>query len=163
MNHSEFVDSVARRSGIPQSQAEVSTRATLQTLAERLTAGRRGDLGEQLPRELRDDLCQAQGGAEPFGLAEFVQRVGARAGLDATLAARSMLAVFKTICKEVTAEEFDDLLAQLPEEFPDVREPVGARAGAQRRPQVADANRATPDAGRGRRDAPQVVRKERSR
>lgn len=163
MNRSEFVDSVARRSGIPQPQAEALTRATLQTLAERLTAGEAKDLGEQLPRELRDDLCQAQGGAEPFGLAEFIQRVSARAGVDTTLAGRSLPAVFKTICKEVTSEEFDDLLAQLPAEFWEVREPVGARTGVQRRPQVAGRDRATPDAGRGRRDTPQVVRKEKPR
>lgn len=160
MNGSEFVSSVARRSGIPQSQAEVLTRATLQTLAERLTAGEARDLGEQLPSELRDGLCEARGGAEPFGLAEFIQRVSARAGVDAVLADRSVPAVFKTICKEVTSEEFDDVLAQLPAEFWDMREPVGARAGAQRRPQVAGRDRATPDAGRGRRDAPQVTRKE---
>lgn len=160
MDGSEFVHSVARRSGVPQPQAEVLTRATLQTLAERLTAGEARDLGEQLPRELRDDLCQAQGGAEPFGLAEFIQRVSARAGVDATLADRTVPAVFKTICKEVTSEELDDVLAQLPAEFRDVREPVGARAGAQRRPQVAGRGRAMPDAGRGRRDAPQMVRKE---
>ncbi|MER6593188.1 DUF2267 domain-containing protein [Micromonospora purpureochromogenes] len=156
MNRSEFVDAVARRSGIPPSQAEVLTRAALQTLAERLTAGEARELGEQLPRELRDDLCQSQGGAERFGLAEFVQRVGARAGVDAALAGRSVPAVFKAICKEVTSEEFDDLLSQLPAEFQDVREPVGARAGAQRRPQVAGRDRAIPDAGRGRRDAAQV-------
>ncbi|MGC5021331.1 DUF2267 domain-containing protein [Micromonospora sp. DT47] len=160
MNRSEFVDSVARRSGVPPSQAEALTRAILQTLAERLTAGEARDLGEQLPRELRDDLCQAQGGAEPFGLAEFIQRVSARAGVDATLADKSVPAVFKAICKEVASEEFHDMLSQLPLEFPDVREPVGARAGAERRPQVAGRDRTTPDAGRGRRDAPQVVRKE---
>lgn len=160
MNCSEFVDSVARRSGIPPSQAEILTRATLQTLAERLTAGEARDLGEQLPRELRDDLCQAQGGAEPFGLAEFIQRVSTRAGVDATLADRSVPAVFKAICKEVTSDEFDDMLAQLPEEFRDVREPVGARAGAQRRPHVAGRDRTAPDSGRGRRGAPQVVQKE---
>jgi uncharacterized protein (DUF2267 family) len=160
MDGSEFVHSVAKRSGIPQPQAEAVTRATLQTLAERLTAGEARDLGEQLPRELRDELCQAQGGAEPFGLAEFIQRVMARAGVDAAVAERSVPAVFKAICKEVASEEFDDVLAQLPEEFWDVREPVGARTGTQRRPQVAGRDRATPDAGRGRRDAPGLVRKE---
>ena len=160
MNCSEFVDSVARRSGVPPSQAEVLTRATLQTLAERLTAGEARDLAEQLPRELRDDLRQAQGGAEPFGLAEFIERVSTRAGVAASLVDKSLPAVFKTICKDVTSDEFDDVLAQLPEEFGDVREPVGARAGAQRRPQVAARDRTAPDSGRGRRDAPQVVRKE---
>lgn len=160
MNRSEFVDSVARRSGIPPAQAEALTRATLQTLAERLTAGEARDLGEQLPAGLRDDLCQAQGGAEPFGLTEFIQRVSARAGVDVTVADRSVPAVFKTICVEVAPEEFDDVLAQLPKEFWDVREPAGARVGAQHRAEVAARDRTTADAGRGRHDAPHMVRKE---
>ncbi|SCL33009.1 Uncharacterized conserved protein, DUF2267 family [Micromonospora rhizosphaerae] len=163
MNGSEFVDSVARHSGIPQAQADALTRATLQTLAERLTAGEARDLGEQLPRELRDDLCQAQGGAEPFGLAEFLQRVSSRAGVDAALADKSVPAVFKTICKEVTSDEFDDMMAQLPEEFWDVREPAGARVGVERRPEVPARSRTAADAGRGRRDAPEMVRKENPR
>ncbi|MEO3928816.1 DUF2267 domain-containing protein [Micromonosporaceae bacterium B7E4] len=39
MNGSEFVNSVATHSGVPQSPAEALTRATLRTLAERLSAG----------------------------------------------------------------------------------------------------------------------------
>lgn len=159
MDHAEFIDSVARRSGTSPAQAETLTRATLQTLAERLTGGEARDLAEQLPREFREDLCNAREPAEPFGFAEFIQRTSARAGVDITGADRSVVAVFKTICTDITSEEFDDVMAQLPEEFPDVREPVGARTGAQRRPQVPARDTTVPDSGRGRRDAPRVVPK----
>jgi uncharacterized protein (DUF2267 family) len=160
MDHAEFIDSVARRSGTPPAQAETLTRATLQTLAERLTGGEARDLATQLPGEFRADLRNAPEPAESFGFAEFIQRVTARAQVDVTGADRSVLAVFKTICTDITSDEFDDIMAQLPEEFPDVREPVGARTGARRRPQVAARDTTVPDSGRGRRDAPRVVRKE---
>ncbi|HEX7745046.1 MAG TPA: DUF2267 domain-containing protein, partial [Micromonosporaceae bacterium] len=139
--------------------AETLTHATLQTLAERLTGGEARDLAAQLPGEFRDDL-NAPEPAEPFGFAEFIQRVSARAGADIGAADRSVLAVFKTICRDITSDEFDDIMAQLPEDFPDVREPVGARTGARRRPQVAARDTTAPDSGRGRREAPRVVRKE---
>lgn len=160
MDRAEFIDSVARRSATSPAQAEALTRATLQTLAERLTGGEARDLAAQLPREFREDLCNAREPAEPFGFAEFIQRVSARAGVDISGADRSVLAVFKTICTDVTSDEFDDIMAQLPEEFPDMREPVGARTGAPRRPQVAARDTTVPDSGRGRRDAPRVVRRE---
>lgn len=161
MHRAEFIDSVARRSGTSPTQAEALTRATLRTLAERLTGGEARDLAAQLPREFREDLCGAPEPAERFGFGEFLQRVSARAGIDITGADRSVVAVFKTICADITSDEFDDIMAQLPEEFPDVREPVGARTGAQRRPQVAARDTTVPDSGRGRPDAPRVVRKER--
>jgi uncharacterized protein (DUF2267 family) len=160
MDRAEFIDSVARRSGTSPAQAESLTRATLQTLAERLTGGEARDLAEQLPREFRDDLGNTPEPAEAFGFGEFVHRVSARARVDINDADRSVLAVFKTICTDITSDEFDDIMAQLPEEFPDVREPVGARTGAQRRPQVPARDTTVPDSGRGRRDAPRVVRKE---
>lgn len=164
MNRAEFIDSVAKRSGTSPAQAESLTHATLQTLAERLTGGEARDLAEQLPGEFRDDLCEVPEPAEPFGLIEFIQRVSARAGADSTGAdaGRGVLAVFKAICKDISSDEFDDIMAQLPEEFPDVREPVGARTGARRRPQVAARDTTARDSGRGRRDAPRVVRKEHS-
>jgi uncharacterized protein (DUF2267 family) len=160
VDRTEFIDSVARRSGTAPAQAETLTRATLQTLSERLTGGEAREIATQLPREFRDDLYQAPEPAEPFGLAEFIQRVSARAGVDSSGADRSVLAVFKTICKDITSDEFHDIMAQLPEEFPDVREPVGARTGEPRRPQVAARDTTVPDSGRGRRDAPRVVRKQ---
>ncbi|PWU47906.1 hypothetical protein DLE60_02305 [Micromonospora globispora] len=67
MNRSEFVDSVARRSGIPQAQFEVLTRTTLQTLAERLTAGEAKDLGEQLPAELGTTCVRPRGAQSRSG------------------------------------------------------------------------------------------------
>jgi uncharacterized protein (DUF2267 family) len=160
MDRAEFIDSVARRSGTPPAQAETLTRATLQTLAERLSGGEARDVAGQLPREFRDDLCDAPEPADRFGFAEFIQRVSTRAGVDISGADRSVLAVFKTICTDVTSDEFDDIMAQLPEEFPDVREPVGAWTGAPRRPQVPAKDTTAPDSGRGRRAAPRVVRKE---
>jgi uncharacterized protein (DUF2267 family) len=160
MNRAEFIDSVARRSGTSPAQAETLTHTTLQTLAERLTGGEARDIATQLPREFRDDLCHAPERAEPFRLAEFLRKVSARAGVDGSGADRSVLAVFKAICQDVSSDEFHDMMAQLPEEFPDVREPVGARTGEPRRPQVAARDTTVPDSGRGRRDAPRVMRKQ---
>jgi uncharacterized protein (DUF2267 family) len=132
MNYETFVDRVAQRAGLPADQATILTRATLETLAERLTAGEALDLAAQLPKRLQVPLRPRQETAERFSLAEFGRRAGERAGVDERAAANGIRAVFATLREAVTGGEFEDLLTQLPADFAEVAEPVAVRSGRPR-------------------------------
>lgn len=129
MNDETFIDKVAQRAGVPSDQAVILARATLETLADRLTAGEALDLAAQLPKPLQVPLRPRQETAERFPLAEFTRRVGERAGVDEAAAVNGVRAVFATLREAVTGGEFEDLLAQLPADFAEVAEPIVVRSG----------------------------------
>ena len=123
MKYDEFIDAAAIRAGVSPDDAEVLTYATLQTLAERLTGGEADDLASQLPVGLQDTLHKDFEQAEDFGLEEFVQRVGVNAGTDTALAWQGVRAVMTTLQDAVSRGEFDDVMAQLPDEYLNVIQP----------------------------------------
>jgi uncharacterized protein (DUF2267 family) len=131
-------------------RANRATRATLETLAERLSAGEARDLAAQLPTEIAPWLG-TDTGVEPFDLDEFLRRMAARSEVDVETARRYASAVFRALAQAVTAEEYRDMVSELPKSFasilprgPDLRV-VGADAFLQR---VAD--RAAVDLGAAR-------------
>src|SRR3954453_19996212 len=81
MQYLAFVGRVARRTGTSEERAVELTRATLETLAERLTGGEVLDLAAQLPKSLQGILKPhpRTEAADRFGAAEFVARVAQRA------------------------------------------------------------------------------------
>lgn len=130
---SDFLNAVARRAGVPVDLAATITHATLETLADRISAGEAEDLADQLPggldKHLRKPPIREQ--AEPFGLGDFVQRVAARAGIDDALAGVGVRAVLTTLREAVPGDEFEDMVAQVSKEFREVFEPVASPAGRQ--------------------------------
>jgi uncharacterized protein (DUF2267 family) len=122
MKYDEFIDAVAIRAGVSPDDAEVLSYATLQTLAERLTGGEADDLGSQLPVGLQDALHKDFEQAEDFGLDEFIRRVGLNAGTDTSLAWQGVRGVM-TMQDAVSGGEFDDMMAQLPNDFAKVMQP----------------------------------------
>jgi uncharacterized protein (DUF2267 family) len=130
MQYEEFIAAVQQRAGgIPREQAEKVTSATLQTLAERITAGEAVDLAAQLPKALKDDLRKQRPEAEAFGLQEFVDRVAQRVGEPPSEAREHVRAVLTTVREAVSGGEFDDIMQQLPDEFWQVVEPTSWRGG----------------------------------
>ncbi len=124
MKYDEFIDAAAIRAGVSPDDAEVLTYATLQTLAERLTGGEADDLASQLPVGLQDTLHKDFEQAEDFGLEEFVRRVSLNSGTDTALAWQGVRAVMGTLQDAVSAGEFDDVMAQLPNDFAAVLQPM---------------------------------------
>lgn len=131
MEYEDFVNAVATRAKVSTDQAATLTEVTLQTLAERISAGQAEDLAYQLPDRLAGHLSRPLGGemATSFGLDEFVRRVGDRPGVDRALAGAGVRAVLSTLREAVTRDEFENAVAQLPQEFSQVIEPVGAGGG----------------------------------
>jgi uncharacterized protein (DUF2267 family) len=118
----EFVKEVADRAGTSRDEAESLIRATLRTLAERLSGGEAEDLRAQLPRQLQAELIPPQEEAQGFGVEEFAQRVAARSGTDEAVAGAGVVAVLSVIRDAVSPGEFDDVLSQLGRDFAELVE-----------------------------------------
>ena len=118
MQYDELIEKVAERAGTDRETAQALTVATLQTLAERITGGEAEDLAAQLPEPLKRAIPERPAGtAEAFDLAEFERRVAERAGADQSSVEHQLRAVFQVLREAVTRGEFDDVLAQLPDEY----------------------------------------------
>jgi uncharacterized protein (DUF2267 family) len=124
MDYPTFIKTEAEKAGLPKDQAEQLARATLETLADRITPGEADDLAAQLPEPLKEPLLRPPDQpAEAFGVEEFIRRVSERAHVDPETARTGAVAVLDTVREAVTPGEFDDVTAQLPQEY---RELVGA-------------------------------------
>ena len=119
MRYEAFVDEVQRRGELEDAQRALdATRATLETLAERLPGPEGNDLAAQLPRELAYFLDRdATYAGEEFGVDEFCERVAARAGADRAVGLRYATAVMTTIERALARGESEDVRAQLPADF----------------------------------------------
>ena len=105
MKYDEFLGQVRHRTGLgSRAEAERATRATLETLAERLAGGEARDLAAQLPAELAHFLQPADAGiGTKLTLDEFFEAVSMREGVDleeATLHARVVIGVLtEAVCE----------------------------------------------------------------
>ncbi|WBB67603.1 DUF2267 domain-containing protein [Micromonospora sp. WMMD812] len=131
MEYQDFINAVATRAKVSTDQAATLTATTLETLAHRISVGQAEDLAYQLPDVLADHLRRPPGReqATSFGLEEFVRRVADRPNVDRAIAGAGVGAVLSTLREAVTRDEFDNAAAQLPKEFWQVIEPVGAGGG----------------------------------
>ncbi|MFF0722115.1 MULTISPECIES: DUF2267 domain-containing protein [unclassified Micromonospora] len=134
MDYDTFVDQVARRAGTTPERAVDLTRATLATLAERLTGGEALDLSLQLPAPLRQSMRTTPDGeaAQRFDADEFAARVAFRLGVQTSAARGGVRAVF-TALREALAGEFETLMVQLPRDYRDMVEPALAPGATLRR------------------------------
>ncbi len=119
MKHDEFIGQVQHRARLSsRGAAERATRATLETLAERLAGGEAKDLAAQLPLEIAEHLRgQWSALGERFSLDEFFRRVSLREGVDLSDAVFHARAVIEVLSEAVSQGEMDDVRAQLPTEF----------------------------------------------
>jgi uncharacterized protein (DUF2267 family) len=116
VEYTEFVRIVAQQTGLDMEGAERPTRATLETLAERLSRGEARDLLQQLPPEMKSWIY-TETDPQPFDVDEFLRRVAEREGVDVETAERHARAVFWALGYAVSADEIDDMAADLPHDF----------------------------------------------
>src|SRR5215211_3741062 len=93
------------------------TRAVLETLGERLDRKVRNGLEAQLPIELKEFLLVRAERGDQYDLAEFYNRVGARADLTYTDATERTRAVISVLREAVPGGEIEDVLEDLPPEY----------------------------------------------
>jgi uncharacterized protein (DUF2267 family) len=119
MNHDEFIGQVQQRARLAsRGEAESATRATLETLAERMAGGAAENLAAQLPREIGEHLrrraAMGASSGEQFGLDDFFARVTEREGVDQPDAVFHARAVLEVLEEATTG----GLMAKIREQFP---------------------------------------------
>jgi uncharacterized protein (DUF2267 family) len=124
MKAREFYEKVAERSMLSKEEATDLTRAVLETLALRLSPGEAHDLAAQLAEPLAEPVEQNAKGPERFRLPELIRRVSARTGLNEAETTAGVRAVLITLREAIDANEFDDVMAQLPNDFAQLLEPA---------------------------------------
>jgi len=115
-DYADFITTVEHQAAIPHDEAERAARATLETLAERISPGEAHDIAEQLPEPLRAVLDRADP-PHPFSAQEFLQRVQARERVPIRSAERHVRAVFAALRESVSRDELADLASELPREL----------------------------------------------
>jgi uncharacterized protein (DUF2267 family) len=123
-----FLELVSEGAGVDRGAAEVAARATLQTLAERISRGEADDLAAVLPPELAAWLHKPDPDAHAFDADEFIRRVAERSRLDMAGAERAARAVFTALGHAVPGKELADVAAQLPRDYARLL-PRGSTAG----------------------------------
>lgn len=124
MQHDAFIGQVQARAQLhSRGAAEEATRATLETLAERIDPGLGEGLAAQLPREIGENIHRVtketeQGpGAEDFDLNEFLSRVAQRSHSDTAQASHSARVVFEVLDEATTGHVMDRVRQSLPEDL----------------------------------------------
>lgn len=119
MKRDEFlkhVESVAQLDS--REEAERVTRATFEILAERIVGNEAKDLASQLPQELGQYLRGREGeNGQYFSLKEFYQRVADKEGVEPSIAAMHVRAVFTVLQQAVTPGEFADVRANFSPDY----------------------------------------------
>ncbi len=126
VDYETFTRTAAQRAGMPEDTVERVERATLRTLADRITGGEAQDLASQLPAPLEDALEPPRDEAEAFGVEELLRRVAERGVAAPDEARTGAVAVLTTVREAVSPGEFDGVMPELPREY---RELVGPMSG----------------------------------
>lgn len=119
MQTMEFLGQVQNKAHLATlDEALRATRATLETLAERLGPDESRHLGAQLPREIQ--LFLSDGGIpmpERFSSDEFLLRVCAREGIDLPDSTHHARAVIEVLTEAVAPGEIGDVFGRLPDDY----------------------------------------------
>ncbi|MDA0566323.1 DUF2267 domain-containing protein [Streptomonospora sp. S1-112] len=120
MQHDAFIGQVQARARLDsRGSAEAFTRATLETVAERINPDLADDLAAQLPQEIGENVRRVTDQYDPterFGQDEFVDRVAARAHADRSQASYAARAVFEVL-DEATVNVMTKVRGGLPEDL----------------------------------------------
>ncbi len=97
-------------------EAQKATRATLETLKERLAGNEPSNLAAQLPPEIAP-YVEGEGGQEAFSVEEFYGRVAQKEGVGNDEAVKHARAVATVLQTAVTGGELEDVRSQLGDEY----------------------------------------------
>jgi uncharacterized protein (DUF2267 family) len=128
MKGDEFIAEVRNLAELDSNEeAEKASRATLETLRERLAGNEPSNLAAQLPPEIAP-YAEGDGGGESFSVDEFYERVAEKEGVGHDEAIRHARAVATVLQMAVTGGEIDDVRSQLGNEYEELFGQPGASA-----------------------------------
>ncbi|NJM18513.1 MAG: DUF2267 domain-containing protein [Richelia sp. RM2_1_2] len=110
MKYEEFIKHVQSVAQVDsREQTERVTRATLETIKERIVGDEAKNLAAQLPEEIAQYLRGREGeNGQHFKLQEFIERVSKKANVESTDAIMHVRAVFTVLQNAVSPGEFAD-------------------------------------------------------
>lgn len=117
MDAREFLRDVAQRTTLSKGEAADLTRAVLEVLSMRVSAGEVRRMVRQLPEELVDSVRWSSKGPELFHVNDLIVRVSGRTGLTRSETVAGVEAVLVTLREAIARKEFSDFMAQLPMDF----------------------------------------------
>ncbi len=118
MRYDEFINAVVDKGAAPDRQsAERITRATLETLGERIDGGEATDLASQLPPEMSGWVTSRTDAAESYDLDEFIRRIEQRADGAAGQPRQAAGTVMDVLSEAVTGGQIDHVRQQLPSDY----------------------------------------------
>ena len=119
MQTDEFLGRVQHKAHLATlGEAMRATRATLETLAERLGPDETRHLAAQLPHEIQIFLADAgMPMPEQFSTAEFLLRVCAREGIDLPVSTDHARAVIDVLMQAVSPGEAVEMFDRLPDDY----------------------------------------------
>jgi uncharacterized protein (DUF2267 family) len=121
VRYDEFIDRVGELAGASTTEAVTASNAVLRALGERIGLREAADTASQLPSELQEPLLDPdRSRSGPFGAAEFVERVGERAGLEEKDALDRTRAVFVALSEAVSEGELLDWQPGLQTDYVDL-------------------------------------------
>ncbi len=120
MKYDEFIKEVQDRGHMEsREEAQRATRATLESLSERLAGGEPQDLASQLPPELAEHMRhEGEETSNPFSLDEFFEKVNERdPGVDLPGAAYHARVVVEVLGDAVSQGVMEHVRSQLRDEY----------------------------------------------
>lgn len=119
MKYDEFIKHVQTVAQLnSREEAERATKATLETIKERIVGNEGKDLASQLPKEIGQYLRGREGeDGQHFPLSEFIKRLSEKEGVEPTTAVIHARAVFAVLQDAVTPGEFADVRANFSDDY----------------------------------------------
>lgn len=119
MKYDQFIKHVQEKAQLnSREDAERATRATLETIKERIVGNEASQLAAQLPKELGQYLHGREGeDGQYFKIDEFCQRVSEKEGVEPTIATNHARAVFAVLEEAVSPGEFADVRSNFSEDY----------------------------------------------
>ncbi|SRR5579883_1753295 len=119
MKYDEFIKHVQSVSQLDSpEEAERATRATLETIRERIVGDEAKDIAAQLPKELGEYLHGREGeNGQHFSMEEFITRVSQKEGVEPTAAFMHVRAVFTVLQDAISVGELADLQVNLSKDY----------------------------------------------
>lgn len=119
MKYDEFIKHVQTLAQLDsRDEAERATRATLETIKERIVGNEASQLAAQLPSEFAKCLRGREGeDGQHFPIEEFYRRVSEKEGLEPTAIPIHVRAVFSVLQAAVTPGEFADVRANFSQDY----------------------------------------------
>jgi uncharacterized protein (DUF2267 family) len=117
MDDRAFYLNVSRRTMLSKEESADLSRAVVETIAQRLSAGELRELAGQLPSQLAEVTQRDSKSPVRFGLDEAIRRVSKRTGLTEVETTDGIRAVLTTLRDPVDEREFTHLMSNLPAEF----------------------------------------------